>query len=98
MWVLLELWGDQAWGLVMGLAQIQHIHRNAWDSERGGGRRQELRMPRSSTAPLYRAPRTSCPAAWQTRVVSVVPLSSFVREPLVTLFARGRENVLLKEL
>ena len=39
--MLLELWGDQAWGLVLGLGQIQHIHENAWDSERAGGRRQE---------------------------------------------------------
>lgn len=27
-WVLLELWGDQAWGLVLGLGQILHKQEN----------------------------------------------------------------------
>lgn len=47
--------------------------------------------------PRSRPSRTPRPTVWRTRVVSVVPScprSGSVKEPLVTLFARGKEKVL----
>lgn len=72
-------WGWGKYSTYMRIRGIQNVRE-------AGDRKEDAEKQHSPPLP---AP------TWQTRVVSVVPLSSFVREPLVTLFARGREKVLL---
>lgn len=96
-WVLLEsgeirhgglFWGWDKYGTYMRTRGIQSVGE-------AGDRNEDVE--RQHSCPLLAA-QPLCPAAWRVRLIFVVPSrprSSSVRERLVTLFARGREKVLL---